>query len=340
MIDISKHNGPMNWAKVKADGIKQVMIRAGYGWTFKKDALLEAHVKGAVANGIDYGLYFYSYATTMEQAKTEVAGFLAAIKAYKPTLPIVVDTEDADLWRKKNGKPSMALIADMAIYQMNEIEKAGYYAMWYTSLYWAKQMITLRPKLKDYDLWLAHWIATMGNPGMPVSIWQYTEKGPKYGTSDLGMTDMNWVFKDYPTIIKNMNKPVAEKNEPKPVIPNTSVQETGQWVITAGIFSSKERAEEFANKVKLAGLDGVHVQKTQEKPSAKNPEHGFVGNFKVTAKIALNVRELPNAKSKILRTLSPGSIISISWVTDDWAKMKYAEGYLAKKYLEEAKNND
>lgn len=337
MIDISKHNGPINWAKVKADGIKQVMIRAGYGWTFKKDALLEDHVKGAVTNGIDYGLYFYSYATNMDQAKTEVAGFLAAIKAYKPTLPIVVDTEDADSWRKNNGNPSMALIADMAIYQMNEIEKAGYYAMWYTSLYWAKQMIPLRPKLKDYALWLAHWSTTMGNPGMPVSIWQYTEKGPKYGTSDLGMTDMNWVFKDYPTIIKNMNKPVAEAKEKKPVVTNTPIQEAGQWVITAGIFSSKERAETFASKAKKAGLDGIHVKQTQVKPSTTNPENGFVGTFKVTAKYALNVRSLPSSKSKALRTLSPGTVVSVSWINGTWAKMKYAEGYVSTKYLEEVK---
>ena len=335
MIDISNHNGPINWAKVKADGIKQVMIRAGYGWTFKKDALLETHIKGAEANGIDYGLYFYSYATNMDQAKTEVAGFLAAIKAYKPTLPIVVDTEDADSWRKNNGNPSMALIADMAIYQMNEMEKAGYFAMWYTSLYWAKQMITLRPKLKDYALWLAHWSTTMGDPGMPVSIWQYTEKGPAYGTSGLGTTDMNWVFKDFPTIIKNMNKPKVE--EPKPVIPKTPIQEVGQWVITAGIFSSKERAEELVKKAKKAGLDGIHVQKTQVKPSTTNPENGFVGTFKVTAKYALNVRSLPSTKGKILRTLSPGTVVSIAWTTGNWAKMKYAEGYVYMKYLEEVK---
>lgn len=216
IIDISNHNGSVNWKQVKEDKIDGVMIRAGYGF-WNEDTRLLDNVKGAEAYGIPYGLYFYSYATNMEQARAEVNGFLNSIKNFKPTLPVVCDTEDADYWRQRNGNPSWRLLADMCYMQLKELEKAGYYAMWYANLYWARNLLAVKPELKTVDLWLAHWTNKMGNPGMPVGIWQYTSSGPAYG-SGIQHTDMNIGFLDYPSIIK---KAGLNGHKKSPVIPTT-----------------------------------------------------------------------------------------------------------------------
>lgn len=213
VIDISNHNGRINWQKLKADGITGVIIRAGYGW-YNADLSFSRNVKEAQEHGMDYGLYFYTYATRMDEARQEIAGFLNAIRGLKPTYPVIIDTEDDDKWRAKNGNPSWQTTADMLVMQLQEIEKAGYYAMWYTSKYWAQNLYAKRPELKRYDLWLAHW--GVSEPSMPCGLWQYTSSGGKYGDG-IDTSDLNIAYIDYPTVIKehglnNWTKIVKKEN--------------------------------------------------------------------------------------------------------------------------------
>ena len=71
-IDVSVHNGDIDWGKVKATGIDFAILRAGYGKLAKqKDAKFEDNYKGAKAAGIPVGAYWYSYATTPDEAKLE-----------------------------------------------------------------------------------------------------------------------------------------------------------------------------------------------------------------------------------------------------------------------------
>lgn len=198
VIDISNHNGHINWQKLKADGITGVIIRAGYGW-YNADLSFARNVKEAQEHGFDYGLYFYTYATEMDEARQEIAGFLHAIRGLKPTYPVIIDTEDDDKWREKNGNPSWQTTADMLVMQLQEIEKAGYYAMWYTSKYWAQNLYRCRPDLKDYDLWLAQW--DVDRPGLPCGMWQYTNYGAQYGDG-IERSDLNISYVDYPDVIK------------------------------------------------------------------------------------------------------------------------------------------
>lgn len=197
VIDISKHNGRIDFNRVKNDGVQAVLIRAGYGF-FNKDPLLETYVKGCEKVGLPYGLYCYSYATNLVQARMEVRGFLNCIKSYRPELPIVIDTEDADGWRKRNGNPSFTLLADMLLYELKEIEKAGYYAMYYSSKWWVDNLLKCRPALKKYDLWLAHW--GINSPSMPCGIWQYSSKGKVKGIRT--NVDMNIAYRNYPAIMR------------------------------------------------------------------------------------------------------------------------------------------
>ena len=89
VIDISKHNGNVDFNKVKASGVQGVMIRAGYGIRHI-DPLFKQNVEGCVKAGLHYGFYFYSYALNVEEAKQEANYCLEVIKGYKPTLPVAL----------------------------------------------------------------------------------------------------------------------------------------------------------------------------------------------------------------------------------------------------------
>lgn len=77
-IDVSEHQGLIDWEAVAADGIDFAVIRGGYrgyseGGLFV-DRYFHENIRGALENGIDVGVYFFSQATNVAEA-TEEAGF-------------------------------------------------------------------------------------------------------------------------------------------------------------------------------------------------------------------------------------------------------------------------
>ena len=121
-IDVSKHNGKIDWAKVKAAGVQFAMLRAGYGrYDNQKDERFEANYKGATAAGIPVGAYHYSYATTAEQAKQEAEVFLGWIKGKTLSYPVAFDIED-----KKQANLGVSLISDIIRAFCETVEAAGY----------------------------------------------------------------------------------------------------------------------------------------------------------------------------------------------------------------------
>lgn len=92
-IDVSKHQGTVNWSHVKADGVKFAIIRAGYGkQASQKDAQFENNYAGCKSNGVPVGVYWYSYATTPDEARKEAAVCLSVIKGKTFEYPVYFDT--------------------------------------------------------------------------------------------------------------------------------------------------------------------------------------------------------------------------------------------------------
>lgn len=198
IIDISNHNGVIDFSKVKTQ-VEGIMIRVGFGSNgVVIDEKFKTNVSECIKHNIDFGFYLYSYATNMKEAQNEVKEYLKIIKDYKPTLPVVIDTEDADGWRGKNGNPSWKLLSDMLIYQLNELEQAGYFAMYYVNKHWYDNLIKVNTKLSSYALWLAHWY--IDKPSIKCGLWQYSAKGKIEGIK--GDVDLNKMYVDYPSIIK------------------------------------------------------------------------------------------------------------------------------------------
>ena len=194
-IDVSKHQGKIDWKKVKNAGIEFAMIRAGYGrYDNQKDQQFEANYAGAKSVGIPVGAYHYSYAKTVEQAKAEAKTFLGWVKGKTFEFPVAFDIEDNS--QVNLGKQ---LISDMIRAFCETVEAAGYYVSVYANKDWLVNRIDEDCK-KKYDTWLAEWRSGEPTYTGTYGMWQYTSSGAVNGIT--GRVDMNMSYKDYPAIMK------------------------------------------------------------------------------------------------------------------------------------------
>jgi len=211
-IDVSKWQGVIDWAKVKAAGIQFAMLRGGFGKTAtQKDPKFELNYKNAKAVGMPIGVYHYSYAKSVEDAKKEAQFCLSYLKGKTFEYPIAFDIEDksqADLGKEKLTAITKAFC--------EELEKAGYYVCVYASKYWLDSKLN-KIALSDYDVWVAQW-ANKCTYGGVYGMWQYSDKGRVNGIN--GNVDMDEAYKNYPNIMRvnGLNGFAKEKPQeaPKP----------------------------------------------------------------------------------------------------------------------------
>lgn len=194
-IDISKWNSFIDWQEVKSDGVQFAMIREGYG---KKnpnqiDKRFKENYNGAKAAGIPVGVYHYSYADSVADAKAEAQFCLENIKGMQLEYPVVFDLEDKEQLKLNNRQRT-----DIVKAFCSEIEKNGYYAMLYVNLNWYNNYL-IKDEIKRYDLWIANW--HVDKPSVECGIWQYSDCGKINGIN--GNVDLNISYKDYPSIMKS-----------------------------------------------------------------------------------------------------------------------------------------
>ena len=196
IIDVSKHNGHIDWDKVKADGIDGVIIRAGYGKVAsQKDQLFEENYAGAKAAGLLVGTYWYSYALFEAEAIKEANVFLDAIKGKKFELPVYFDIEE-----KAQAALSKPVCTRIATAFCTTVERAGYWCGVYS--YDSFFKTNLETFIQDR---FACWVARVENIKptycKKYGMHQYSWKGKVDGIN--GDVDMNDMFIDYPPMIKS-----------------------------------------------------------------------------------------------------------------------------------------
>ena len=193
-IDVSIHNGSIDWQKVKNAGIQFAILRAGYGREMsQKDVRFEENYRNAKAAGIPVGAYWYSYAMTPEEAELEADVFLSVIEGKQFEMPVYFDLEEKKQFDLGKEKVSAIMRAFL-----EKIEKAGYF----TGLYGSASSLTTRTAddIKSrYTIWLAHWTDQTNYSGN-YGIWQYSDKGSVSGIN--GNVDLDTAYIDFPTIIK------------------------------------------------------------------------------------------------------------------------------------------
>lgn len=249
-IDISTWQGSgVNFNNLKKDGIEFVIIRAGFGrYTSQKDNQFENNYSKAKAAGMPVGAYWYSYATSVAGAKEEAKTCLAVIKGKQFEYPIYFDLEDPS----QSGL-SKAVKSDMVVAFCEELEAAGYFTGLYSNLNWLNNHLDYN-KIKPYTLWLAQW-ASKPTYSNTFDMWQYTSDGTTSGTP--GRTDMNYCYKDFPTIIKEAGLNGFSKGSSTPTpTPSKSVDELAKEVIAGKWGNGNDRK----NKLTAAGYDYNAVQ--------------------------------------------------------------------------------
>lgn len=296
-VDISYAQGDINMSKVKAAGYGWVMIRCAQG-TRITDNWFATNVKKAEANGMPWGAYLLTEATTTAQAKAEVALADKLIKAqiakgYKPTLPIAIDIEEAgfDSWEY-----TPSILTNTAKVWVDEMKKLGYYPMIYTGYFDIRDNISTSV-INSTDVWLAEWGRYPDYTKSNLGFWQYggeTNLIESNSISGVGVIDKDLAYKDYPTIIKNggyngwskssggstttTTTPPTTTTKPATSTGNPAIKEVQTWLnknyktglVVDGCYGAKTKAalvkalQTELNKQNKAGLviDGVYGNKT------------------------------------------------------------------------------
>lgn len=185
-IDVSYAQGRIDWAKLSGK-IDFAVIRCGFGSDYKNqdDVQWQNNISGCEKYHIPYGVYIYSYATSVEKAKSEAKHVLRLLKGKVPALPVFYDLEESRI--ASLGK---AKILEIAKTFCQEIEKAGYVYGTYANKNWFTNYLTdgwYDTKVK----WLAQYNKSVTYKGT-YDIWQYSCKGRLDGIKT--DVDMNFCY--------------------------------------------------------------------------------------------------------------------------------------------------
>ncbi len=191
-IDVSYHQGKIDWKQVAEDGVEFAFLRVGLrGYGTGKvvlDEQFENNIKGALENGIKVGVYFYSQSVNQVEVLEEARLVLTQIAPYRVAGPVVYDAEKVENSRTSNL--SAAERTDMAIAFCETVKEAGYEPMVYLNMDVAFTMYELE-RLEGYNKWFAHYSTDMYYP-YDYKIWQYSESGRVAGIN--GDVDLNISF--------------------------------------------------------------------------------------------------------------------------------------------------
>lgn len=243
-IDVSKHQGTINWASLAQDpNVKFVIIRAGYGsyYPSQVDAQFETNYKKAKEYNIPVGTYWYSYATSVTEVRQEIAAFLKTIEGKQFEFPVCFDQEyESGIVALTNAQRT-----EIVKEALGTLEGKGYYAALYCSADWLNNRLNYS-SLASYDMWIAQYGSSCASK-LPYGMWQYSSKGSVSGIS--GNVDLDHAYKDYPTIIKNAGlngfTKSADTSSSTPSTPTTTTTSTdyvlewplqGTHTITAGYY--------------------------------------------------------------------------------------------------------
>ena len=191
-IDVSKHQGVINWEKVKASGqVDFAILRAGFGKESSQiDVQFERNYSECKRLGIPCGAYWYSYAKTAAEAEQEAAVCLSALAGKQFEYPIAFDIEE---------KASLQNADALCQAFCSALESAGYYVAIYTFKSALESCIGNNIKNR-YDVFLSHVDVSKSSYAGNYGLWQYSWKGSVSGI--VGDVDLDYAYQNYPAMIK------------------------------------------------------------------------------------------------------------------------------------------
>ena len=190
-VDVSAHQGSINWKSVKASGIDFAMIRLGYrGYGSGKlveDEYARQNLTGATEAGLRIGAYFFSQALNIAEADEEIAFMLEILGEQYLDMPIILDWEIPADDARTAGKMDARTLTDIQLHFCSVMEEKGYTPMVYFNWHQSENLYYLS-ELEAYPFWLALYQDRMTYP-WKVEMWQYSDKGSVPGIN--GPVDLN-----------------------------------------------------------------------------------------------------------------------------------------------------
>ena len=194
-VDVSHHNGVIDWEKVKSQGYEFAILRLGYRGYGKEGSLnvdeqFQSSFKAARAAGMKLGVYFFSQAINEKEAIEEAELTLRELNNSKLELPVVYDPELITDDDARTDEVGGTQFTKNTIAFCEKIKEAGYKPMVYSNLYWEATLFDLY-ELKDYPIWYADYRPEPQTP-YRFEYWQYSESGEVEGIS--GGADLDVMF--------------------------------------------------------------------------------------------------------------------------------------------------
>jgi len=261
-IDVSYHQGTIDWEKVKNSGqVDFAIIRCGIGMdqTNQDDTQWENNTSECERLGIPYGTFLYSYADTVEKARSEAQHVVRLVQGKNLTYPIYYDMEDNSVMNKIDSKTA----GEIAQTFLNTLEANGYKNV---AVYSSKSLFETKLTadiFNRYPRWVAHYNDTCGYQGS-YHMWQYTNKGQIDGITgnvDLDYKIGNWTSAGYTP---------APATPTTPAAPTTAVKKTTVSNPKAPTIKSLKKSGKKAIKItykKVSGVSGYQIYMSTKKKS-------------------------------------------------------------------------
>ena len=220
-IDVARYQGTIDWSQVAASGIDFAMVRVGYRADASREICADTNAKynmqEAQKNGIKVGVYFFSTATTADEARAEAGWVADYISRYQITYPVAYDCEGFDQPDSAQYHLTNAERTDIAIAFLQEIYNRGYTPMFYASMgelsgnaKWDTSRIE-----NTYRIWVSQYPAApypetaKSSYGGTHAMWQYTNRGTVAGIAR--PVDVNVAYFGYEGTAEAVNSEAPEE---------------------------------------------------------------------------------------------------------------------------------
>ncbi len=320
-IDVSYHNGDIEWDEVKASDIDYAILRCGYGQDYESqdDEKWTEYAEECTRLGIPFGTYLYSYATTVAAAKSEAEHVLRLIKDYKLTYPVYYDMED-----KKQAEVTAKRKAQIAEVFCAAIEAAGYQVGIYANTDWFTNKLT-NSYFDTRDKWVAQYNNSCTYEGS-YRMWQCTSSGKVSGIST--KVDLNFWYDKEPEYQGNTPEKNSAVQEPEqltggavstdnPAAPGTDLPEENTGNPTPGALETDQNNQaqvpgtEENNQTQTPGTEENNQTQEPDKNSGEVPEE--------LPKLELSAQELTlSYESNIVLTANQ----KVTWTSSDKTVVK------------------
>ena len=189
-IDVSSFQGEVDWEKVKNAGVEFAIIRLGFGYTVNMELVLDKYFKEnlekAKSQGLKVGVYFYTYANTIEEIEEQAKFISDNLNGETLDLGVTFDWEN---WNNfQDYQVSFYDLDNMYNNFSNLLKKSGYETMLYGSKFYLNNVWNTKNK----SVWLAHY-TNMTNYDKDYKIWQFSDKGIVDGIN--GFVDLDVLYK-------------------------------------------------------------------------------------------------------------------------------------------------